>query len=163
MRIIVTADTHLTKTRKPLPERIVKELPGADMIIHAGDWISADIYHELKRYAPVKGVYGNADEGDITSIFPFKDVIDVKGFRIGITHGHGEKKTTERRVREVFEDEKTDIIIFGHSHIPMLRYFNKTMLLNPGSPAYKRKLPYYSFAILELGIDMHAEIVFFSE
>src|SRR5699024_6621785 len=163
MKLLVTADTHLTKTRKPLPKRLIKELRNAELIIHAGDCIELDVWEEMERYAPVRGVYGNADGADITSKFPFKDLFEVNGYTIGLTHGHGEKKTTEKRVREAFADDEVDIIIFGHSHVPMLRYINQTMLLNPGSPTYKRKLPYYSFAILELGEEIHTELVFFSE
>lgn len=163
MKMIVIADTHLTKARKLLPKRLIKELEKSELIIHAGDWISMDVCNELERYAPVKGVFGNADGADITGRFPFKDLFEVYGYTIGLTHGHGENKTTEKRVRDVFSDDEVDIIIFGHSHIPMLRYINHTLLLNPGSPTYKRKLPYYSFAILELGKEMNAEIVFFSD
>lgn len=163
MKVVVTADTHLTKKRKPLPDRLVQELHKADLIIHAGDWMSIEVYHELEQFAPVKGVYGNADETDITEKVPWKDIIEVGGYTIGLTHGHGEKKTTETRVRDAFAGDEVDIIIFGHSHIPMLRYINKTLLLNPGSPTYKRKLPYYSFAILEIEEELHAEMVFFDE
>lgn len=163
MKIVALSDTHISSSgKKKLPDRLVQELASADLIIHAGDWISMDIYYALSGFAPVKGVYGNADDSDITDKFPFKDLIDMKGYKIGVTHGHGEKKTTEKRVREVFADEVPDLIVFGHSHIPMLRYFNKTLLVNPGSPTYKRKLPNYSFAIIDTNDELHVEMVFFN-
>ncbi|WP_369797420.1 metallophosphoesterase [Paucisalibacillus sp. EB02] len=74
--------------------------------------------------------------------FPEKDVFEVNGYEIGIFHGHGEKKTTEKRAQETFQDESFDIIVFGHSHIPLVRYVKKTLLFNPGSPMDKRALPY---------------------
>lgn len=161
MKIIVTADTHLTDSH--LPSRLVKELQTADMVIHAGDWKIMDIYHTLSAYGKVAGVFGNIDDEDIKNHFAAQEILNVHGYRIGIVHGHGEKKTTEKRALEAFVDEDVDVIIFGHSHIPMMRYFKKTLLFNPGSPTYKRKLPYYSFGILEIDEEIRGEIIFFSE
>jgi hypothetical protein len=160
MKILVLSDTHLT-TETQLPDRFIQELDGADLIIHAGDWSTLHVYDLLKLYAPVKGVYGNADHTDILNTFPKKDLLIINGFRIGIVHGHGSKKTTERRAYEAFADENVDAIIFGHSHIPYLRYFKKILLLNPGSPTNKRTQPYYSFAILHLDETIQVEFVFF--
>ncbi|GAB3043884.1 metallophosphoesterase family protein [Virgibacillus ainsalahensis] len=161
MRIIIMADTHMPYKAKELPTRLIQELKTADMIIHAGDWNSMDVYNALAKYGPVKGVYGNVDGAGITKNFSSKELVTINGFRIGIVHGHGEKKTTETRAFEAFADEKVDVIIFGHSHIPLLRYFKKVLLLNPGSPTDKRTQPYYSFAILEIDEEIHAEFVFF--
>lgn len=163
MKIIVTADTHMPKKGKQLPDRLIQELEAADFIIHAGDWSSMDVYRELSEYAPVKGVYGNVDDEHIRGYFPPRELLEVSGYKIGITHGHGEKKTTEQRARDTFSDDRVDVIIFGHSHIPMVRYYKKTLLLNPGSPTDKRWLPHYSFAILEVGEEMRAEMVFFKK
>ncbi|HLS08084.1 metallophosphoesterase [Lentibacillus sp.] len=162
MKIVVTADTHLKETGK-LPARLTSEFQTADLIIHAGDWKTADVYTELASYGDVKGVYGNIDGDDIRERLPAKQMLTIAGFKVGIVHGHGDKKTTERRAIESFADEHPDVIIFGHSHIPMLRYFKKQLLLNPGSPTNKRTVPYYSFALLEIGDDIHAELVFFSD
>lgn len=161
MKVVVTADTHLPKKGKQLPIRLVQELETTDLIIHAGDWSSMDVYHELSEYAPVKGVYGNIDNTDIKEYFPYKELLEISGYKIGITHGHGEKKTTEKRALEAFSDDEVDVIIFGHSHIPLLRYFKKTLLVNPGSPTDKRWLPNYSFAILEVDEELRTEMVFF--
>lgn len=161
MKIIVTSDTHLPKKEKELPNRLIQELASAELIIHAGDWSSMEVYNMLRQYAPVKGVYGNIDNEDIMEKLPAKELLTIHGFQIGIVHGHGEKKTTERRAFEAFADETVDVIIFGHSHIPMLRYFKKVLLLNPGSPTDKRTQPYHSFAILDIDEEIHAEFTFF--
>ncbi|SFB22240.1 hypothetical protein SAMN04488072_11072 [Lentibacillus halodurans] len=160
MKIVVTGDTHLKKAGK-LPARLTTELESADFIIHAGDWKSIDAYTELSRYGEVAGVHGNVDDDDIKEQLPSKEILTLNGFKIGVVHGHGDKKTTEKRAIEVFDSDDVDVIIFGHSHIPMIRYFKKQLLLNPGSPTDKRTLPYYSFAILEMREEMHAKIIFF--
>ncbi|ASF41568.1 metal-dependent phosphodiesterase [Halobacillus halophilus] len=163
MKIVVLSDTHMPKKGKSLPERLVEELPSADAIIHTGDWHSKEVVEELKKYGPpLYGVYGNVDGEDIQSVFPYKQTIELNGFRIGLIHGHGEKKTTEKRAVEGFKGEEVDLIIFGHSHLPLTRYMNKVMLFNPGSVTDKRKMPYYSFGILRLEENIHAEHVFFT-
>lgn len=115
----------------------------------------------LAHYAEVRGVYGNVDPDDITEKLPAQEVVHVNGYKIGIVHGHGDKKTTERRALNAFEGKELDIIIFGHSHIPLIRYVKKTLLFNPGSPTDKRRLPYYSYGILEIDEYLRTEIIFF--
>lgn len=163
MNIIITADTHLPSGKRTLPKRLLKECETADLIIHAGDWKTMDVYETLSAYTDVKGVTGNVDEDNIRSILPEQERLEIAGFKIGIVHGHGEKQTTEKRALAAFAGEDMDVIIYGHSHIPHIRYFGKTLLINPGSPTDKRKLPYYSFAILKVTDILRAELVFFKE
>lgn len=161
MKIVVTGDTHLKASGK-LPSRLTEACLSADLIIHTGDWKSVEVLNELSRYGEVTGVYGNIDGEIIQERLPVKQLLEIDRFKIGVVHGHGEKKTTERRAIEAFAEEQPDVIIFGHSHIPMIRYLKKQLLLNPGSPTDKRTLPYYSFAILTISDEIHAELVFFN-
>jgi len=165
MKIVVTSDTHIkenSKTRK-LPDELLDACRSADLIIHAGDWQSPAVYNELSRYAEVKGVYGNVDGNDMKQLVCEKEIIEANGHRIGIVHGHGEKKTTEKRAIEAFEQDEVDMIVFGHSHIPMIRYVGRTLLINPGSPTDKRKMPHFSFVILEINEELSCKMVFFSK
>lgn len=161
MKLVILSDTHMPKKGKRLPHRLIKELKGANLIIHAGDWNSMEVYDMLSKYAPVKGVHGNTDNEDITANFPAKNIVTIKNFRIGLVHGHGDKKTTEKRAWEAFDEESLDVIIFGHSHIPFLRYFKKVLLINPGSLTDKRTQPYYSFAVMNIEDEVRVEMVFF--
>ena len=163
MKIIITGDTHIPGRGKGLPSRLITECKTADLILHTGDWKSVKVVQMLSKYAEVKGVSGNVDGEDIKEHFPLQQVIQIGHVKIGLVHGHGEKKTTEKRAIEAFEGVPLDVIIFGHSHIPILRYMNKTLLLNPGSPTDKRKLPYYSFAILHIEEEIRAELIFFDD
>jgi putative phosphoesterase len=161
MKIVVLSDTHIPKKAKSLPLRLIEELKNTDFIIHAGDWQTPEVYEELKKYAKVEGVYGNVDGPDMMDIFPEKLVVEAKAFKIGITHGHGKGKTTEKRVIQAFNGETVDCIIFGHSHIPVNRYENGILLFNPGSPTDKRRQERYSFGILHVGESLEAEHIFF--
>lgn len=162
MKVVILSDTHIKNKNKALPSKFLEELLDADYIIHAGDWSDITVYEELADYAPVFGVHGNVEDAEILQKFPDKKIITLHGYKIGIVHGHGEGKTTEKRATDAFGDENVDIIVFGHSHIPMLRYFKKCLLINPGSLTQKRTNPYYSFVVLELGDSLDVRHVFFS-
>ena len=163
MKVIVLSDTHMPRMAKSIPPRLKEELETADLIIHAGDWQTRAVYDQLKTYAPVEGVCGNVDGQDLIEEFGYKKVLTLEGFRIGIIHGHGKKGTTEQRVVEAFNELYVDLIIFGHSHIPVNKKVGETILFNPGSPTDKRRQSHYSFGILQLGDSLSVEHVFYSE
>lgn len=143
--------------------KLLEELKNADLIIHAGDWQTVDVYNQLKTFAKVEGVFGNVDDVDIKELFPEKLIVEAGGFKIGITHGHGTGKTTEKRAIQKFADEKVDCIIFGHSHIPIKKYDQGILLFNPGSPTDKRRQEKYSFGLINIGETLEAEHLFFTK
>ncbi|MFC0015918.1 MULTISPECIES: metallophosphoesterase family protein [Allobacillus] len=161
MKAIVIGDTHMPKKAEGLSKRLVSELGQADLIIHTGDWSSLDVYEELSRFAEVKGVKGNVDNVEIVERFPKKLLLTVKGFRIGVIHGDGTTGTTEKRALKAFEDDDVDVVLFGHSHIPYLRFHQKTLLINPGSPTDKRKVPVNSFVVLTIEETIETSFKFF--
>ncbi|MCM3091097.1 MULTISPECIES: metallophosphoesterase family protein [unclassified Cytobacillus] len=160
-KILILSDTHMPKKSKKLPEVLLKAINGCDLIIHAGDWQTSELYHELKKYAPVEGVYGNTDNDEMHTILKEKILLEINGFKIGVVHGHGKGKTTEKRSIEAFGDGKVDAIIFGHSHIPVNKLHNGVILFNPGSPTDKRRQPNYSFGTLEIADELIFNHVFF--
>lgn len=149
-KIGVLSDTHMPRMAKALPAELLKGLAHSDYIIHAGDWSDWSVYEALKEIAPVKGVTGNADTARIKEHFGATELFEAGGIRIGIVHGHGTKGTTESRALKAFEGEKVGCIIFGHSHIPLIKHAGQTLLFNPGSPTDKRRQPLYSYGILEI-------------
>ncbi len=161
MKITVISDTHMPKKAKTLPIQVVKALQQSELIIHAGDWQTIEVFHELVQYGEVKGVYGNVDSVELQSRLPEKQIIEIVGFRIGVVHGHGKGWTTERRALEAFAELHVDCIIFGHSHIPVLKETNGILLFNPGSCTDKRRQPKPSFGIITVDERLHAEHVFF--
>lgn len=153
MKVIITGDTHLPGRGSNLPKYLLDACAGADLIIHTGDWRTPEALETLLNYAEVRGVYGNIDGEDIIEIMPDRQLIEFGGLRIGVVHGHGEKKTTEQRAVDAFSEERVDVIVFGHSHIPVIKYSKEILLMNPGSPTDKRKLPFYSFIELKITDD----------
>ncbi|WP_328591362.1 metallophosphoesterase family protein [Brevibacillus migulae] len=163
MRIGIISDTHLPKKGKRLPEAVLLGLKGADLIIHAGDWSSMEVFEELSSLAPVKGVYGNIETTAIRESFPQKLLLELAGYRVGVVHGDsGKGKTTPDRAISAFADEQVDLIIFGHSHIPFHETRNGIILFNPGSPTDKRRQPFFSYGWLELEKELSLQHHFFA-
>ncbi|KZE39859.1 phosphodiesterase [Bhargavaea cecembensis] len=149
MKIVILGDTHMPRMAKALPPRLIAELETADGIIHTGDWQTLEVLHELKRFAPVDGVYGNADSPEIRELFGREKRFIFDGIAVSLVHGDGKGKTTPLRALETFREEQPDIILFGHSHIPYHERHDGIVLFNPGSPTDKRRQPEFSFGILE--------------
>jgi putative phosphoesterase len=155
LRIAVIADTHMPNRAKQLPAALIEGISGVDLIVHAGDWSSLNALEQLETIAPVEGVTGNNDDPSLHARFKEKIIIQAGPYRIGVTHGHGQKGTTFKRAWGAFEGEKLDVIIFGHSHIPYLEKHEETWVLNPGSPTDKRRQIYFSYAMIELSAELN--------
>lgn len=161
MKIVVISDTHMPRKSKSLPDKLLADLQDCDYIIHAGDWQTVELYNELKRFGPVIGVTGNVDGPELKSLLKTKDILQVGNFHIGVVHGHGSGKTTEKRAIETFTADKVDCIVFGHSHIPVNKEVGGIIIFNPGSPTDKRRQKQFSYGILTVGEEIVAKHVFF--
>ncbi len=162
MEIIVLSDTHIPKRAKQLPETVKDACKQADLIIHAGDWQTEQVYNEIKSYGDLVGVTGNVDSPELKRLLNRKEIVSVEGFRIGIVHGHGKGGTTESRAAAAFAPDEVDCIVFGHSHIPVLNKRDGILLFNPGSPTDKRRQKQYSFGLITIGETIHARHVLYS-
>jgi putative phosphoesterase len=137
-----------------IPAELVADLGRADLIVHAGDIATAAFLDELRRFAPVQAVYGNADEIELRRGLPRRLKIEVLGRPLGVVHGDGAGGTTVGRARAAFARDEVDVVVFGHSHFPYRAYAGRTLLFNPGSPTDRRlspKLAYGRLLLNELG------------
>ncbi|TWT24878.1 metallophosphoesterase family protein [Planomicrobium sp. CPCC 101110] len=162
-KIVIVSDTHIPMRAKKLPQTLVDACQKADFIIHAGDWQTLDVYYEFAAYAETDGVTGNVDPWEISDRFGKSKILTFDDLRIGVVHGDGIRQTTEQRALDTFRDEKVDIIVFGHSHIPVMREVDGIILFNPGSPTDKRMQPQYSFGVLEIGESWELKHIFFDK
>jgi putative phosphoesterase len=115
MRIAVLADTHADKLEY-LPKKMIDALSTVDLIIHAGDFTDIQLLKELSQLGEVEAVHGNMDSRQLKSVLPMKEIVETQVKRIGITHGSAAPWGIEGRVRKVFESDRIDIIVYGHSH-----------------------------------------------
>jgi len=160
VRVVVIADTHLTpRSVRRLPPLALKLLDGADAIIHAGDITTPDLLDELGALAPVHAVLGNNDVA-LRGSLPEVLEVTLGGVAVAVLHDSGARTGREARMARRFPD--ADLVVFGHSHIPMIgEGVGGQRLCNPGSPTQRRAQPDHTVAVLELdgGSIRSAEIV----
>lgn len=140
-RILIIADTHVPARARVLPPAVLEAARVADVVIHAGDWITAETLDELEAIADVVGVWGNNDGPDLRSRLPEVATRDIEGIRFAVVHETGDAKTRPARMDAAFPD--ADVLVFGHSHIPWDTVTPAGLrLLNPGSPTDRRRQPH---------------------
>lgn len=154
MKILVVSDSHGRNTN--LIE-IVKKVSPIDMMIHLGDFCGTATAIENMVKCPVHMVAGN---NDYSSTYPREKVITIGKHRIFMTHGHQYMVNygTDRIVYKAMENN-ADILMFGHTHVPLVKYEDGITIVNPGSVSLSREYPFYpSYVIME--IDRHEEVLF---
>ncbi len=139
------SDTHLPKRAKALPEALLAELPRADVVFHAGDWVDTATLDLLEsRCARLVGVHGNNDGPDLRARLPEVAYVELDGLRFGVVHETGPAQGRETRCAARFPD--LDVLVFGHSHIPWDTTAPTGLrLLNPGSPTDRRRRPHCTY------------------
>ncbi|TDB70432.1 metallophosphoesterase [Micromonospora sp. KC723] len=145
MRLLIIADTHLPKRARDLPAPVWSAVEEADVVVHAGDWVEVALLDALAaRSRRLIGVYGNNDGPELRARLPEVARADLDGLRLAVVHETGSKARREERCAARFPD--TDLLVFGHSHIPWDSVApNGLRLLNPGSPTDRRSQPYATF------------------
>jgi putative phosphoesterase len=159
-RIVVLSDTHMRRgSQRRLPARAVVELQQADLILHCGDVCDDGLLGELRHYAPLYAVLGNND-APLHGVLPQTRIVDFDGVRIGMVHDSGRREGRARRMRQRFLD--CDVVVFGHSHVPMNEAGEDGQwLMNPGSPTERRMQPQHTIGVLAVddGAIVRHEIV----
>nr|WP_205864104.1 YfcE family phosphodiesterase [Planosporangium mesophilum] len=145
-----TADTHVPKRARDLPEPLWHAIDAADVVVHAGDWVDVALLDRLEeRAARVVGVYGNNDGPPLRARLPEVARVGLAGLRLAVVHETGPALGRERRCAERFPD--TDVLVFGHSHIPWDSVAPGGLrLLNPGSPTDRRRQPVATYLTAEI-------------
>lgn len=163
VKITIIGDTHV-KSIIELPNEMIKEIEESDWVIHVGDYTFVDVLNSLidLKGERFKGVYGNADPKQVWDKVPIKDVIEIEGKRIGITHpaSGGSHENIETKVIAEFKNDNVDIIIFGHTHEPSIHYKENLIIINPGKGYLEKAYfgPSTTIAILEIDDDIRASI-----
>ncbi|CAK7062444.1 metallophosphoesterase family protein [Tissierella sp.] len=163
MKIGIISDTHITKNISSFIDFLDTYFKEVDIIVHSGDYISIEVIEALQKYKNFIGVWGNVDEPEVKNLIKEKEIVTIEGYRIGIFHGHGNSSNTLDRAYEKFREDDVDIIIFGHSHQPLVKTKKGILMLNPGSLTNKRQERWYSYIILELNTEsIDLQFKFFS-
>lgn len=145
VRLLLIADTHLPKRAKDLPAAVWDEVDDADVVIHAGDWVEPDLLDALENRAKrVVACWGNNDGPELRRRLPERADVVLDGVRFTVTHETGASSGREARMARLYPD--TDVLVFGHSHIPWDTTAESGLrLLNPGSPTDRRRQPHFTY------------------
>ena len=134
------ADTHAPRRWRSCPPRVAERLRGADLILHAGDVCTAAVLDELAGYAPVTAVAGNNDGRDVADWGATETAeLELAGLRVAMIHDSGPATGRIARMRRRFPG--VELVVFGHSHIPLDESAAGLRIFNPGSPTDRRRQP----------------------
>jgi putative phosphoesterase len=149
VRAVVLADTHLRAGgRRRLPEGAYHLLAGADVVLHAGDLVDGSVLATLESIAPTYAVLGNNDSA-LAGVLPTTRRLDLDGVAVAIIHDSGGREGRARRLHRLFPDAQ--VVVFGHSHLPVDEPgLDGQLLFNPGSPTERRRSPHHTVGLLEL-------------
>lgn len=149
VRVIVLSDTHGPRRWKSCPPAVAAQLRTAEVILHAGDVCVAAVLAELADYAPVHVVCGNNDGADVVAWgAPETLTTDIDGLRVGMIHDSGQATGRTARLRRRFPT--ADVVVFGHSHIPMDTTGDGVRIFNPGSPTDRRRQPHGTIGVWQV-------------
>jgi putative phosphoesterase len=149
MLVLLMSDTHIPRRARDLPEPLWREVERADAVVHAGDWCDAESLDRLQaRARRLIAVYGNNDGPELRERLPEVARATLGGVRLAVVHETGPTRNREKRCERRFGG--TDVLVFGHSHIPWdTRTPSGLRLLNPGSPTDRRRQPHHTYMTLE--------------
>ncbi|MBM7684838.1 metallophosphoesterase family protein [Defluviitalea raffinosedens] len=154
MKLLIFSDTHhALYVAKSVIERIKDRM---DMFIHLGDH-DLDAVELSKEFPdiPVHYVAGNCDFG---SSSPTEKIIRVGGKKILMIHGHKHNvKWGYDRISYYGEEKEVDVVLFGHTHIPLIEYSGRVLIFNPGSISQPRGTITPTFGILDIDRDGRIE------
>jgi putative phosphoesterase len=150
MRIAIVSDTHLPRGPRRVPAGCIERLEAADLIVHAGDFVSLAFHAEMLALGPpLAAVYGNVDDLALRERLPAERTVEAAGARIGLLHDAGPARGRLARMRRRFPDAHA--VVFGHSHIPLQESDGTFQIFNPGSPTERRRAPRHTMGVATVG------------
>ena len=133
IRLLLLADTHLPLRAKDLPGAVWDEVDRADVVVHAGDWVDVATLDRVEaRSRSLLACWGNNDGPELRARIPEVARATLGGVRVAVVHETGSKERRGERMRAAYPD--TDLLVFGHSHIPWETTCAGRGLLTTGSP-----------------------------
>jgi hypothetical protein len=155
MRLGIISDTH-----GRLRPEVLQVFAEVDQILHGGDVGPVELLDQLSLLAPVAAVYGNVDGMEVRKRCPQVARLELDGFITVVTHGNQFGSPTPAILHREFPD--AEIIVYGHTHKPLLELVDKTVtVMNPGSAGAPRFGLQPSVGIMELepGIPPRARLI----
>jgi putative phosphoesterase len=145
MKIGIISDTHGL-----LRAQVFEVFEGVEHILHAGDVGDDDILTELEAIAPVTAVWGNVDGGSIRARVPEVAHVELAGIAVVVLHGMQLGSPTPEKAAAAYPD--AGLVVFGHSHRPLIRQVGSVIAVNPGSAGPRRFKDPVTVALADLNL-----------
>lgn len=161
MKILIVSDTH--RYHKNL-ENVLNQIGPIDMLIHLGDAEGAEDYIEAIAECPVEIVAGN---NDFFSLLEREKTLRIGKYNILLTHGHnyyvssGKEYLVDQAKKRGYQ-----IVMFGHTHLPLVYHADDVTLVNPGSISYPRqdgRIPTYIIMDIDRFGEAHFTVNYFQD
>jgi putative phosphoesterase len=127
------SDTHIPARARAIPKGVLEVFEKVDFIVHAGDLVQLSVIDELEQLAPVLAVCGNMDGPDIRGKLPRLNSVKVFDWKIGVMHDPGTLFGMSK-MREIVRQNGFNALVYGHTHNSNMKWEQKTLFINPGSP-----------------------------
>jgi uncharacterized protein len=108
-------------------------LHGVELILHAGDVGGYAVLRDLQAIAPVHAVFGNTDDPGLG--LPQRVNLTLGGLKVHVSHGHEVGSPTPDKLLRCYS---ADVIVFGHTHKPLIETRGSTLIVNPGAAGPRR-------------------------
>jgi putative phosphoesterase len=132
------SDTHvlglISDTHGLVRPGVHDALTGVELILHAGDVGGSTILDELRLIAPVRAVFGNTDPPGEPGL-ESEIALEVGGLRVHVSHGHEVGSPTPAKLAARYD---ADVIIYGHTHRPLVTRHDGRLFVNPGAAGPRR-------------------------
>ncbi len=153
MKILVVSDTH---GHLDLYEKLIQKIKPMDLVIHCGDIEGQELMFEnLNREILGCNSVMVSGNNDFFSELDREASLEIRGHRILVTHGHTMYVSTNTDfIKQEAYARGYDIVVYGHTHRPVLDEGGAITALNPGSLSYPRqegRLPSYAIITFERG------------
>ncbi|MCS7115092.1 MAG: metallophosphoesterase family protein [Nitrososphaerota archaeon] len=127
------SDTHIPVRARELPKRVLEIFEKVDFIVHAGDLVDLSVIDNLEQIAPVLAVYGNMDGPEVRGKLPKMTSVKALEWKIGVTHDPG-TLFGMGKMREIVKQNGFNVLVYGHTHHPNIKWEGDILFINPGSP-----------------------------
>lgn len=124
----------ISDTHGLLRPGVHEALTGVELILHSGDVGGSGILDELRLIAPVRAVFGNTDPPGEPELAE-EIVVSIDGVRVHVSHGHEVGSPTPAKLAARYD---ADVVVFGHTHRPLVSRFGTQLFVNPGAAGPKR-------------------------
>jgi len=134
MKILIVSDTHGSNTNL---EKVIRKVQPIDLLIHLGDLEGSEENIENIAPCPVEMVSGN---NDFYSMLDKERYIKLGKYRVMLTHGHYLYVAYDtEKIKQAARARSCDIVMFGHTHRPLIETNDDVIAINPGSISYPRQ------------------------